>query len=103
MRSRVNFTAAPLNGVPSWNLTPFLRLNVYVVASGEIVPLFGQAGHELARLRLPDERLAHVERDADGRIEIGDLWIERIVEIAVESIHQAAAESRRGGGGHWSA
>src|SRR5919199_1189807 len=38
----VNLTAAALNGVPSWNLTPFLSLKVYVLASGE-------TSHESAR------------------------------------------------------
>src|SRR5437899_9497517 len=33
-RSSVNLTASALNGVPSWNLTPFLSLNVYCIASG---------------------------------------------------------------------
>src|SRR6266851_9140826 len=33
-RSRVNLTASALNGVPSWNFTPCLSLNVYCFASG---------------------------------------------------------------------
>src|SRR5437016_11486100 len=41
-RSRVNLTASALNGVPSWNLTPFLSLKVYCLASGE-------TSHESAR------------------------------------------------------
>src|SRR5712691_13080391 len=38
----VNLTASALNGVPSWNLTPFLSLKVYCLASGEM-------SHESAR------------------------------------------------------
>src|SRR5438552_17508994 len=41
-RSNVNLTAWAVNGVPSWNLTPFLSLNEYSLASGEI-------SHESAR------------------------------------------------------
>ena len=32
-----NFTASALNGVPSWNFTPFRSLKVYVRPSFEIV------------------------------------------------------------------
>src|SRR6266852_3078058 len=38
----VNLTASALNGVPSWNLTPFLSLKVYCLASGVM-------SHESAR------------------------------------------------------
>ena len=36
MRSKVNFTACALNGVPSWNFTSLRSLKVYAFASGEI-------------------------------------------------------------------
>src|SRR5256885_14150862 len=47
MRSSVNFTAAPLNGVPSVNFTPFLRLKVYVFASGEMSHFSARPGTNL--------------------------------------------------------
>src|SRR5215831_19305534 len=47
MRSSVNLTAAPLNGVPSVNLTPFFRLNVYVLASGDTSHFSARPGTNL--------------------------------------------------------
>src|SRR5437867_6242487 len=47
MRSSVNLTAAPLKGVPSWNLTPFLSVKVYTLASGEMSHLSARPGTNL--------------------------------------------------------
>ena len=65
------------------------------------VPRVGQTGYELAGFRLPDQRLAHVERYADGRIEVGDLRIERIVYVETEPVGQAAAGARGRGRNGW--
>ena len=35
MRSRLNLTASALNGVPSWNVTPWRSLSVQVFPSGD--------------------------------------------------------------------
>ena len=44
MRSKLNFTASALNGVPSWNVTSSRRWKVYVVRSGLTSQLVGQTG-----------------------------------------------------------
>ena len=44
MRSKLNFTACALNGVPSWNVTPLRSMNVYVRESLETVMLVASPG-----------------------------------------------------------
>src|SRR5690606_37630546 len=44
MRSKLNFTASALNGVPSWKVTPSRRLNVYSNPSSEMVQSVASAG-----------------------------------------------------------
>ena len=44
MRSRLAFIAAALNGVPSWNCTPFLSLNVHVSPSLDTVHSLASSG-----------------------------------------------------------
>ena len=84
-------TAAPLNGVPSVNLTPFFKLKVYVLASGEMSHFSARPGTNLpgSGSHTSGSQMLSVTRML--RVEIGDLWIERIVEVAVQPVHQRAA------------
>ena len=65
---------------------------------GRHVPRLGERRHEMPRGGLPDERLAHVQGDADRGVEIGDLRIHRIVQVEPEPVDQRAAARRRRGG-----
>src|SRR3990167_5444283 len=47
-RSKLYFTASALNGVPSWNLTPFRSLKVQVSASLDWVQLVAKSGLSLS-------------------------------------------------------
>src|SRR5260221_7432928 len=49
IRSKVNLTAAALNGVPSWNLTPCRSLNVYSVAVSLTLHSVASPGENLPR------------------------------------------------------
>ena len=87
----MNLTASALNGVPSWNVTPCFELEGVAQAVFAGFPGFGQARHDLGGGRHPDQRLADIEHDADGRIEKGHLRVERAVDIEAEPVDQRAA------------
>ena len=54
-------------------------------------PGFSKTRHDLGGRWHPDERLAHIEHDADGRIEKRHLRVERAIDIEAESVDQRAA------------
>ena len=73
-----NATSSPVNGVPSWNVTPSRNLISQVSGSSSF--------HDTARLgwmRSPefefDHALEHVLRRGDVVAEIGELRVERIL------------------------